>query len=855
MTNSLRSAALSALLATFGAAYAQTPPPAAPPAATPGQTKPPAPKPGAPKPYDEVVTKEAVSQDGVFKVHRIEDRILWEIPQKMLGREMLWQTEVAQLGLATGGYPGTAAGVKVLRFERRGDKIYMRLVDESVRAVSDDELKVGVAANSIEPILGVYGVLANGKDASAVIDVTSLFLSDPQDFSVKGIVGGAGVDPSRSFIDKVKAYPENIETTSTLTFPSGSRGFNPFGGAGSPGGSATTAVVHYSLVALPEKPMMGRLKDSRIGYFTSDFTAYGRPDYRAESIRYINRFRLEKKDPSAALSEPVKPIVFYLAREVPTQWRPAMKKAVEDWNVAFEQAGFKNAILCKDAPSLKEDPDWSEEDARFSVIRWAPSEEQNALGPSIQDPRSGETISAHIIIWHNILDLIQDWYFAQAAAIDPRASRLPLPKPLMDDLIGYVVEHEVGHTLGLEHNFKASTAYSIAQLRDPKFTKENGVAASIMSYSRYNYVAQPGDGVTQTIGMLGPYDKFAIEYGYKPLPGAKSPDDEKPQLDAILARQVGNPFLRFGNYNYSGIDPTTQSEIIGADAVAATALGLKNIDTIAKNVLFNATTRFGDDYSRLASMRGQLLAQRARELSHVAMSVGGVVETDYHYGRGGDVFKPVPKAQQKAAAALLIDKGMHVPTSLYDPRILNKIQPTGVVAQATATSNSYLNILLSDSRVRRMLDNEAMNPADAYTVAELVQDISAGVWSETALASPKIDIYRRSLQRAYLSTMDGKVNGSSATTSDLRPVVKADLRNLAKRIDAALARTTDVPTKNHLAESRKDIENILNNKYKPAVAATPSFSLADLFGIKDTGKGGCWDSLAGLRPTDIEQGP
>ena len=854
MLTTLRGAALSAVLLTFGSAYAQAPATTPEAQAKPGaQATPPAPPKPGPKPYAEIVTKDAVSQEGLFRVHRIDDKILWEIPTKLHGREMLWQTEVAQVGMDSNGYPGTAAGTQIVRFERRGDKVYLKLVEHSMRAASDDEVKIGVAANSVDPIIAAYPVLAEGKDKSAVVDVSSLFTSDPQDFSVKSVVGGNGVDANRSYVDKIKAYPENIETTSTLTFNKSSRTIN-FGSFvyTIPGNSSTTAVVRYSLVALPEKPMMGRLKDSRIGYFTQAFTEYGRAENRAMAREYIDRFRLEKKDPGAALSEPVKPIVFYLAREVPSKWRAAMKKGVEQWNVAFEQAGFKNAILCKDAPSLKDDPDWDAEDARYSVIRWAPSTTANAMGPSVQDPRSGETISAHIIVWHNILDLVQNWYFVQAAAIDPKAAKLPLSDALTADLVEYVVAHEVGHTLGLEHNMKASSAYTVAQLRDPKFTAENGVSPSIMDYSRFNYVAQPGDGVTRTISAVGPYDRFAIEYGYKPYPTARTPDDEKPQLDSILARQVGDPRLRFGNYKYYE-DPSTQTEDIGSDAVEAGRLGLMNIDRIAKNTLFDATTKFGEDYERLATIRYELINQRMLELFHVAGMIGGVVETDYHYGRGGDAFKPVPADRQRAAVAFLLDKGMHVPKALFDPRILNKIEPDGIVGEATGLSSGLIGYLLSPDRVSRLLDNEALNGSSAYKVTDLVHDLTSGVWDEVGTPRPAIDVYRRSLQRDYLSTMDRKVNDRSASTSELRPIVGMELRSLAKRIDLALPRTSEGLTRAHLLSSRRDIENILNNKYSPPSSGSGMGSGFIMMGAKaKPGALDCWTNHADLSMRSFE---
>lgn len=833
--------AFAAVFASSLSVLAQTPPPKPPdqkPPATPaGQTpQTPARKPGDPKPYKEVVTEAAKTQKGVVKVHRIDEKVLWELPESLLNREFLWQVEIAGTSKGSGmfgPYNGAGAGVRVVRFTRRNNTIYMRDVDYSMRTEATDGLLEALKLNTLEPILQSFSVDAEGewddKSKTVVIDVTRMFMSDPQELSVKGMYRAGGVDPSKSYIDKISAFPDNIETRSQLTFV----------GAQGP----SMALVHYSTILLPEKPMIGRYRDTRVGYFATPFSLYGRKEGRVIEKQYVSRFRLEKEDSSAAVSVPKKPIVFYVAREVPEKWRKYIKMGIEDWQPAFEQAGFKNAIIAKDAPSPKEDPTWDPEDVRHSVIRWVPSDVANAMGPSVQDPRSGETLSAHIIIWHNILDLVQSWYFTQAAAVDKKAQRLPFSDELTGELVRYVVAHEVGHTLGLEHNFKASAWYSVAQLRNHDFVAANGLSASIMDYSRFNYVAQPGDNVPM-IGKLGPYDMFAIEWGYKPIPYANNSDQEVPELDRIAARQVTNPYLRFGNYLWPQ-DPTTQSEDIGGDAVEVGKLGMLNIRRIAK-ILIPATSEFGEEYSYLRQIHQELMGQRTLELMHVVRNVGGVVETDYRAGRGNEVFKPVDAEKQRQAVRFLLNEGLRIQPELVDRSILNRIQPEGVVNLTTGSANLILGQLLGDGRVRRMMDIEAQQGKSAYTVSEMVSDLSLGVWSELGSPKPTIDIYRRNIQRTFLSTMDSK----SKVNNDLKLYVKDALRGIAKRIDKALPKATDRMTVLHLKESRSEIEKILLGKTSAASSA-PAFDLSALFGFKNRDICNLHDH--GLKPWEIEK--
>ncbi len=452
-----------------------------------------------PQPYDKVITKEAKSKKGIFTVHQVKEKYYYEIPKNEFNKEFLWVTQIARTTLGV-GYGGQALGNRVVRWERNGNKMFLRNVNYSVVADPRKPISQAVQAANNDSILMTFPVAAWGPDEAAVIEVSRLFTTDVFEFSARQRLNATTLDSSRSYIERISTYQQNIEAEASQTYTRMATPVGitttpaPLAGGMSPG--SATVVLHFSMVKLPEKPMMPRVFDERVGYFTASQMDYGRDnEQKAPERHYITRWRLEKKDPSAELSEPVKPIVYWIDSATPTKWIPYMKRGVEKWQKAFEAAGFKNAIIAKLAPTPQEDPDFSPEDARYSVIRWLPSTIENASGPHIHDPRTGEILDSDIQFYHNVMNLQRAWYFLQAGPLDLRAQRLPLPDDLMGTLLEFVVAHEVGHTLGFQHNMKASSTYPQEKVRDREWVHKMGHTPSIMDYSRFNYVAQPEDKI------------------------------------------------------------------------------------------------------------------------------------------------------------------------------------------------------------------------------------------------------------------------------------------------------------------------------------------------------------------------
>ncbi|MCH2572839.1 MAG: zinc-dependent metalloprotease, partial [Planctomycetes bacterium] len=666
----------------------------------------------------------------------------------------------------------------------------------TIRADRKDPIQEAVDSTSVPAIIKTFPVTAWGKDRAAVIEVTDLFKGDLPEFSARRILGTSSLDPQRSFVNEIKAFENNIETKVLATYT--------LSGPSSSSTSGVTTLLHHSMVRLPEKPMKPRLHDNRVGFFTVQFEDYSRDQrHQVENIKYITRWRLEKKEPDAELSEPVKPIVFYVGRGVPQKWKPWIKKGIEMWNPAFEKAGFRNALQAQYAPSRRENPNWDAEDARISTIRWLPSSIENAYGPHVHDPRSGEILEADIRMHHNVMKLLRDWYFVQASPSDTRAQTLPLPDELMGELLSFVVAHEVGHSIGLPHNMKASSSYRVDQLRDPHFTRKHGTAPSIMDYARFNYVAQPEDGAS-LIPRIGPYDFFSIQWGYTQFP---EKDDEKQSLEQLLKKQVQDPMLRFGaNPNQ---DPSQQTEDLGSDAIVATELGLKNLSRVC-DFLIAATCKPGEDYSLLRNMYEEILQQRSRELGHVVNLVGGFTQENLWYGDANQVYFAVASEQQRKAVAFLSQHAFQAPTELISPEITRRLEPSGAADRILSHQRRILLQLISESRIKQMSEHcERMNDQNTYAPAAMLGDIRDGIWTELNQKPGHINLYRRNLQRLHVDHLATFIS-NKPTASDLPSLARADLRKLLTALKTLPGTDQNPVTAAHLADITVRIQTVLD---------------------------------------------
>ena len=733
------------------------------------------------------------------------------------------------------GFGGGKQNTQVLRWEKKDKQVLLRVVSHQIYAADSLPIHEAVVNSNFEPILYSFPIKAFKKDSIAnntVIDVTELFNKDVKALgfpeSRRKSYKISRLDEKRSYIDTIRSYPLNVEARHIKTYNAGAPPSNSSTGS-------ISLMMSNSMILLPKEPMKRRYFDQRVGWFARGQVDYGQDAQKSKTLTYLDRWRLEVKDEDKAkfergeLVEPKKQIVYYIDRATPKKWRSYIKQGIEDWQVAFEAAGFKNAIIAKDPPSVEEDPDWSPEDVRYSVVRYLASPIPNANGPHVSDPRSGEILESDINWYHNVMTLLRNWFFIQTAAINPDARGVEFKDEVMGRLIRFVSSHEVGHTLGLPHNMGSSVAYPVENLRDPEFTKKYGTAPSIMDYARFNYVAQPGDGDVALMPNIGIYDKYAIKWGYRPILN-ESAKDEKETLDAWILEHAGDPMYRFGKQQSGVIDPSSQTEDLGDDAVLASQYGIANLKRIVPN-LFEWTKEDGKDYEDLETLYGQVLSQYNRYMGHVSNNIGGVYEYYKTYDQDGAVYTHVPKEKQENAMKFIQDELFTTPEWLIDQEIFNRIEFDGNIERIRGYQVRTLNNILDFGRMARLLENEEVNGSKAYGLLDMMTDLREGLFNEVRNGKT-INRYRRNLQRAYIERLEMLMTEEQSaipaayrryvsrsnidvSQSDIRPVVRGELETLQGQVKRASNRTGDKMTKYHLKDLAERIDLILNPITKP----------------------------------------
>lgn len=784
------------------------------------------------KPYAQVITPKAKSSFGFLTVHKVDNNYFFEIPDSMLNRDILIVNRISKAPTSRQksrvGYPGDILGSKVIRFENKDNKrILVREYSYRERSENKDGMFQSVRNSNTQPIVANFGIETIKKDSltrNYVINV-SVFLQKENplfsfDADSKEYIGLLNMVGEGTYIDTLKAFPKNIEISTTVTYQS-KKGMSNVGflETGSPR-IPLTYELNSSMVLLPEVPMKARLFDPRVGYFTVGYTDFDSNPQGIEYKKLITRWRLEPKDEAAYLRgelvEPKKPIIIYIDPATPKKWVPYLIQGVNDWQVAFEKAGFKNAIYALEAPT--DDPSWSLEDARHSAIVYKPSDIPNASGPHINDPRTGEILETHINWYHNVMSLLRDWYMIQAGTIDEAARKMQLDDELMGQLIRFVSSHEVGHTLGLRHNFGSSHTVPVEKLRDKAWVEANGHTPSIMDYARFNYVAQPEDGITRAgiFPRIGIYDKWSIEWGYRWLPQFQTPEDEVAfSNQSIIEKLKTDVRYTFGTESDPN-DPRNQSEDLGDDSMLASLYGIKNLKRIVPQIL-TWSYEPNKSYAGAGEIYSGVVSQFNRYLGHVTKNVAGIYSNSITVEQTDEIAREfVPANIQKRAIAFLNEQLFTTPEWLIDRQLMEKakILPVNVIC---SLQSGVLARLINKNTLDKMSENEILNGKKAYTSAQMFNDLKKVIWSNLGQS----DIYKRNMQRAYVENLinlldkkgnaDKNASGKRPAYSEAPAIAHGQLTEL-KRLATSAASMTSGTAKGHYQNLITLIDNALSNK-------------------------------------------
>jgi hypothetical protein len=780
--------------------------------------------------YRSVVTAGAQTDRGLFDVHRVGERLLFEIPDSILGRDMALLSRYAsvQQGLADGG--DRLGPNMVVRWDRRGDQILLRAVSHASTAADGSSLQLAVENSNFAPVLQSFTVRARGAGTS-VVDVTDLYLGDVPAFTLqrgdRSRLAVRGYDRGRSWVEWARSFPINVEIRVVQTYAADQPPSNPRGGS-------VSFEVNHSMVLLPAEPMRPRLWDERVGYIAMTRTDYSRDFQGVRPNRYIVRYRLEPSDTAAFLRgelvEPANPWVWYIDPATPPEWIPYFEEGILEWNAAFEKAGFRNALQVRVAPTEEEDPEFSLLDARYSVVRYVATPTRSAnSGGDVVDPRSGEVIRAHTNMYHGLMERLRWWLVSQVATANPAFRTSHLSQADMGEALRYVVSHETAHSVGLPHNQRANFVYPVDSIRSPDFVARMGHSASSVGRTRYNYAAQPGDGVPPERRM-GLWDEFAVYWGYRPIIEAATPQDELPTLNQWIVERSDRPWFRFASAQFGmdvEWDPYRMTEGISDDPVEAATLGMANLRTATASLL-DWVVRPGDDYYELEAHYLQNLTQWNRYAEHAAAAVGGSWTHHKRFGEDGVVYTPIEPAYQRAAMRFIDEHVLQTPAWALDVDVLRRLEHAGAVERIRAYQELAVQRLLNHARLARMIEHEAFLGDATYRPADMLDDTRAMVWREVARGAA-IDTYRRNLQRAYLDQAHYLLHEATSRhwtpppsgnlrvsrnddpplnaelhigQSDIRPLIRDQLRLLQRDIDAALSRgVRDRMTRIHLEDA------------------------------------------------------